>query len=280
LNLEQLSDEAGAILLRDNGVWGTDIDLEAAAHEFGGHALTLALLASYLRENHFGDARRRDQVEDRPRGEELSRYEGAKRVLDSYDSRWFTLPDSTVENLVARQLESQERREKTIMRSIMLMVGLFDRPADSDSLRALRTPPPIEGLTEALAGISSEEWDSAVARLRGAQLLAPESEVDRDKNALDAHDLAGTLKLVGQEGSFRGTVSKFFEERDGDLIVFDFDPNYRTALTAVLRNADFQKFPDVKALDGKEIVVSGKFVDYHGKAQIELTDPKQIRTVK
>ena len=108
--------------------------------------------------------------------------------------------------------------------------------------------------------------------------------VDKDdaayKTALDAHDLAGTLKLVGQEGSFRGTVSKFFEERDGDLIVFDFDPNYRTAITAVLKNPDFPKFPDVKALEGKEIVVSGKFVDYHGKAQIELTDPKQIKIVK
>ncbi len=100
------------------------------------------------------------------------------------------------------------------------------------------------------------------------------------KNALDAHDLAGTLKLVGKEGSFRGTVNKFFEERDGDLIVFDFDPNYRTAITAVLKNPDFPKFPDVKTLEGKEIVVSGKFVDYHGKAQIELTDPKQIKIVK
>jgi hypothetical protein len=108
--------------------------------------------------------------------------------------------------------------------------------------------------------------------------------VDKDdatyKNALDAHDLAGTLKLVGQEGSFRGTVSKFFEERDGDLIVFDFDPNFRTAITAVLKNPDFPKFPDVKMLEGKEIIVSGKFVDFHGKAQIQLTDPKQIRIVK
>ncbi len=98
--------------------------------------------------------------------------------------------------------------------------------------------------------------------------------------ALDAHDLAGTLKLAGKEGSFRGTVSKFFEERDGDLIVFDFDPNYRTAVTAVLKNPDFPKFPDVKTLAGKEIVVSGKFVSYHGKAQIELTDPKQIKVVR
>jgi len=35
----------------------------------------------------------------------------------------------------------------------------------------------------------------------------------------------------------------------------------------------------VRELKGKEILVSGKFVDYHGKAQIELTDPKQIKLV-
>ena len=108
--------------------------------------------------------------------------------------------------------------------------------------------------------------------------------VDKDdvasRNALDAHDLAGALKLIGKEGSFRGTVSKFYEEPDGDLIVFDFDPNFRTALTAVLKNPNFPKFPDVKALAGKEIIVTGTFVDYHGKAQIELTDPKQIKLVK
>lgn len=108
--------------------------------------------------------------------------------------------------------------------------------------------------------------------------------VDKDdaayRNALDAHDLAGALKLVGKDGAFKGTVSKLYEERDGDMVVFDFDPNYRIALTAVLKNPDFPKFPDVKTLDGKEIVVSGKFVDYHGKGQIELSDPLQIKVVK
>src|SRR5215831_2239198 len=99
------------------------------------------------------------------------------------------------------------------------------------------------------------------------------------KNALDAHDLDAAMKLVGKEGAFHGIVDKMFEERDGDLVVFDFDPNYRTALTAVLRNPDFPKFPVVRDLKGKEILVSGKFVDYHGKAQIELSDPKQIKLV-
>src|SRR5262249_14206969 len=50
--------------------------------------------------------------------------------------------------------------------------------------------------------------------------------VDKDdpsyKNALDAHDLAGALKLVGKEAGFKGTVSKLYEERDGDIAILDF----------------------------------------------------------
>ena len=98
--------------------------------------------------------------------------------------------------------------------------------------------------------------------------------------SLDAHDLAAAHYKVGQTGAFKGTVSKIFEERDGDLIILDFDPDYKTALTAVLKNPDFPKFPDMKALEGKEIVVSGSFVDYHGKAEIVLTDPDQIKLVR
>ena len=117
-----------------------------------------------------------------------------------------------------------------------------------------------------------------------ASKTAKFGEVKKDddayKNALDAHDLAGAIKLIGKDGAFKGKVSKLFEERDGDIVVLDFDPNYRTALTAVLRNADFPKFPDMKTLEGKEVVVTGKFVDYHGAAQIELTDPRQIMLVK
>ncbi len=100
------------------------------------------------------------------------------------------------------------------------------------------------------------------------------------RKALDAHELAAAYKLVGQTGAFRGTVSKIFEERDGDLVILDFDPNYRTALTAVLKNPNFPKFPDIKMVDGKEILVSGEFIDYQGKAEIEITDPAQIQFVK
>ena len=62
VDVEQLSDEAGAALLRDNGVWGTDEELKAAAHDFGGHPLALGLLASFLKETQTGDVRRRDHI--------------------------------------------------------------------------------------------------------------------------------------------------------------------------------------------------------------------------
>jgi hypothetical protein len=100
------------------------------------------------------------------------------------------------------------------------------------------------------------------------------------QDARDAHDLDGAHKALGQTGSFKGTVTQLFEERDGDLVILDFDKNYRTALTAIVRNADFSKFPVLKALEGTEIVVSGKFTDYQGRAQIELTDPGQIKLVR
>ena len=47
--VERLSDEAGAKLLADNGVKGSDADLRAASRDFAGHPLALSLLASYLR---------------------------------------------------------------------------------------------------------------------------------------------------------------------------------------------------------------------------------------
>src|SRR4029077_17590401 len=42
IDVAQLSDAAGAALLRDNGVWGTERELILATRDFGGHPLALA----------------------------------------------------------------------------------------------------------------------------------------------------------------------------------------------------------------------------------------------
>src|SRR5215470_15784036 len=49
---------------------------------------------------------------------------------------------------------------------------------------------------------------------------------DAYQKARDAHDLDGAHKVLGQPGAFKGTVTQIFEERDGDLLILDFDKNY------------------------------------------------------
>ena len=88
LEVEKLSNEAGAALLRDNGVWGTDKELKAASHEFAGHPLALGLLAGLLKEQHFGDVRRRDRIRAYFADSDNPRYDHARRVMESYDKEW------------------------------------------------------------------------------------------------------------------------------------------------------------------------------------------------
>ena len=98
--------------------------------------------------------------------------------------------------------------------------------------------------------------------------------------ALDAHDKAGAEKMIGKSGAFKGTVTKAFTPRSGGIVILNFDDDYKSAMTAVLKKSDFSKFPDVSDLVGKEIVVSGKFMDFKGSPEIELSDPKQVALVK
>ena len=73
--------------------------------------------------------------------------------------------------------------------------------------------------------------------------------------------------------------TKIFEASDGDLLILNFDADYKTAVSAVLRKTEYSKFPDIHLLDSTEVVVTGKFI-YHGRVEIVLTDPKQIAVVK
>ena len=68
------------------------------------------------------------------------------------------------------------------------------------------------------------------------------------KNAIDAHDLASAKKLIDKDGAFKGKVAKVFTMRDGVVLILNFDRDYKMALTAVLRKADFSTFPDMEAI--------------------------------
>ncbi|MEA2818303.1 MAG: hypothetical protein QOJ86_307 [Bradyrhizobium sp.] len=193
IDVEQLSDDAGAALLRDNGVWGTDKELQATASDFGGHPLALGLLASFLTETQAGDVRRRDHVGALVSDDDNPRHGHAKRVMESYEKEWLS-------------------GQPTLL-SIMYLVGLFDRPAGDDCLKALRENPAIDGLTDAIVNLGEDEWQRAVARLRQVRLLAPIDPSAPD--ALDAHPLLrewfGERLRETSEGAWKAAHSRLFE---------------------------------------------------------------------
>ena len=97
------------------------------------------------------------------------------------------------------------------------------------------------------------------------------------KGALDAKDMSGAQKLTGKTGAFQGTVSAVYAPKSHTVVILNFDPNYRQAMTAVVRPAAYAKLPDLAALKGRHILVRGKFESYKGKPEIEITDMSQVK---
>jgi serine/threonine protein kinase len=163
-DLEQLSSDAGAQLLRALGVKGHDAELRSASDEFSGHCLALTLLGSYLTDAYNGEIRFRNEVSARLAHDERQGAH-ARRVMESCQT-WLG-----------------EGPELSVLR----MLGLFDRPADEKALEALLKPPAIRGLTQSLTTISPLEWRTILAKLRRSRLLAGEDP--HNPGQLDTHPL-------------------------------------------------------------------------------------------
>jgi hypothetical protein len=163
-DLDQISSDAGAKLLRALGVKGDEAELRSASEEFCGHCLALTLLGSYLTDAYNGDIRCRGEVSGHL-AHDVRQGVHARKVMESYQA-WFG-----------------EGPELSVLR----MLGLFDRPADEKALAVMLKPPPIPGLTESLADLSPTEWRTILAKLRRARLLAAEDP--HYPGNLDTHPL-------------------------------------------------------------------------------------------
>jgi tetratricopeptide (TPR) repeat protein len=163
INLEHLSPQAGAEVLKAQKVVGEQVELERASSEFGGHALAVTLLGSYLKNVYRGDISQRDKVDILKEDEERGGH--AERVMASYE-RWLGEGPAL---------------------AVLRMLGLFDRPADGQAIAALREAPGIPGLTDAIQNLSNEDWRRTLVRLRNAKLIADEDPKQPD--TLDAHPL-------------------------------------------------------------------------------------------
>jgi tetratricopeptide (TPR) repeat protein len=163
MELEHLSYESGAELLKGLGVNGSEKDILKAAEEYAGHALAITLLGQYITSVYKGDIRKRDRIPQLTK----ERLQGghAHRVMEAYE-RWLG--------------QSAEK-------DILYIMGLFDRPVDIGAVEALKAEPAIPGVTDQLVPLSEEDWNRALFNLRIAHLLAVENPQKPD--VLDCHPL-------------------------------------------------------------------------------------------
>ena len=94
--------------------------------------------------------RRRDHVRALLADADDPRHDQARRVMESYEREWLA--------------------GQPVLLAILHCVGLFDRPASGDCLKALRAKPAIPGLTDELVNLDDEQWRRSVARLREVRL--------------------------------------------------------------------------------------------------------------
>jgi serine/threonine protein kinase/predicted ATPase len=162
--LEHLSGDAGASLLRALGVKGDEEKLRTASNEVDGHCLALTLLGSFLTDAYDGDIRYHAEVSARL-AHDVRQGNHARKVMESYQTWFGEGPDL----------------------SVLRMLGLFDRPVEEMALGYLLKPPAIPGLTESLTDLSKTEWRMILGRLRRARLLAGEDP--HNPGYLDTHPL-------------------------------------------------------------------------------------------
>jgi tetratricopeptide (TPR) repeat protein len=163
-DLEHLGNQPGAELLRTLGVKGRAEELQNASDELGGHCLALTLLGSYLTDAYHGDIHCRRVVSARLVDDPRQGIH-AQKVMESYQA-WFG--------------EGPEL-------SVLLMLGLFDRPAEEKAFEALLKPPAIAGLTDSISDPSPAAWRTVLAKLRRAKLLAQGDP--HHLGSLDTHPL-------------------------------------------------------------------------------------------
>jgi hypothetical protein len=160
--LAPLDAAAAAELFRQAKVNGTAAEYAAARDELHGHALSLQLLATYLREYAAGDIRRRDQLPillDFP--EERAEVRHAMRLMQAH----------------------LQCLEGTADQAILWLLGLFDRPVAPEVVDVLRRSE-IATL-QPLRELDQQVYPAVLQRLQAQGLL----NADATATVLDTHPL-------------------------------------------------------------------------------------------
>lgn len=83
---------------------------------------------------------------------------------------------------------------------------------------------------------------------------------------------------VGEQVTIEGVVAEVHHAASGRATFIDIGGSYpNNPFAAVIFESDAGKFPNVDALDGKTVDVTGRIRLYRGAPEIILNDPGQIK---
>ena len=200
--LLRLSEAAGVALLRLLGVKGKQPEFEKLVEDVQGHALTLNLLGTYLRDAHAGDIRQRDRIKL------------AEADAEEQGGHAFRVMDAYVQSFMSGGKNKEDQAKGRRALALLQLLGLFDRPATADCLKALWQPPTIAGLTEPLIGLSEPQRNLSLKRLEDAKLLTVNRDAAGTLLALDAHPLLREYfakRLKDEGGRMKGEEASSFQ---------------------------------------------------------------------
>ena len=141
-------------------------EINAAAEYLGRHPLALVLAAEYLHTFAGGEINRLHEIPLSTEATKAGRH--AKSVMAAYES-------------------ALQRDGDPLDLELLGVLGLFDRPARWEWLKALAAPPAISGLTDHLIDASDRDIYEAMSRLRQWGMLADPGSLESPE--LDAHPL-------------------------------------------------------------------------------------------
>ncbi len=121
--------------------------------------------------------------------------------------------------------------------------------------------------------------DEAEDGARDARLGIWSSTVRFDN--IDPKDIVSYLdamQYVGEVRTVEGRIVQTYRNEDAGIIFLNFHDPYKGYFTAVIWSDDWDRFPDdcEDYYYGKNVLVTGKIIEYNGAPEIEMSDPSQL----
>jgi len=169
-DVERMGKVEGRKLLRNVGVKGEDVELDKVVQDWDGHALTLSLLGSYLRDDCDGDVTCVSEIPAPTSGED--RYERVARVLRRYDEY--------IEKQGAAYLD------------FLTIFSAFRLPVKGNALNAVfRADLEPDAINASISAMDDEDFTTMLDRLLSYRLIRhdPDKDQDKDKDQYTNHPL-------------------------------------------------------------------------------------------